>query len=1345
MKKIREFLHGRELIFKTFLFIAAVFLFAPFIYSADDTLAVTGLTASPAAVSTGEIITVIMTLNDTGTNGLNSVQPGSVSLIDNSGQAAYVNVQPATMAIAANGTGTFTFTFNATSTGSLKFTNIPGSESGIDNVSSDTVIATGNLTSNNVTIQTPAALVVSGITSTSPVAEGQTISVIITVQNTGQDNASGVLPNQPAVSGTAILSPLTTPSAQSIAGGGSANFIYTYSYSSPASFMFTTNGGSAGTDQQTGATAGWTDNGYSIKTIVEATLGELIVNSTADNDDGIYGNGHDTLRECLNIANSMTSNTTIHFAASIAEGTINLTGDLPYISNASGSISVDGQSRNIVINGNNHFVFYMTNSNNNKILNLSVINAQRGVMIYKSNGNIVSGCRIGVDWSNNTGEGNNMGVVIHDSSGNTIGGDALPTSGSGTYYGNVISGNTDNGILIFGDTIPTTNNMILSNFIGTDSYGTKALPNGGNGVDIDGEGADADFNTVGYGNEGNLISGNAGDGVLIEDSSYENGVFGNVIGGNISVFTGNSSSAAVIPNQTDGVAIDDVDAKPASKDSCSIGGYNPLEGNGTYGSGKYDQPGNTIVGNSSSGINITHYTSYAYVGNNSIGVMFGNKSAGNVLYGVLIDNTAEYAYVNSNLISGQNVTNTSIGSGIETDSAEYCYIYNNIIGLDASLSVAMPNSIGLNIINSEYVMIGDQGNTSSANVISGNINQGILFEGGNYNGVYCNFIGTANQSDGDFGNKVGIAVENDATEDEIGSGVGSGDENYIMNNTVKGIEIGSGPADDVANIFVNSNYITNNNGLGIDLGNDGITINGSQTAPGPNNWVNYPTITNAYMSDPTTMHIDGDTNTLNGSNMGVIIAISENDGQQMHGESPVPIAYITATGGLFHADLDITPYGNLSGVTLTSYDVSDYGSSEYSPNFWVFATEPTFTMTVTDTMTQTPTFTATFTITPTPTMTPMCACVTTQSCFVVENPSDPLYQPPAYQYNFDGNFNDSFGGLNATETGSLSFVTGLSGQAVSGFSNSSWVTLCGCQLRQQDCAIDWDEYINPSQNTSLYGPAILDALLGQGQGTDTSQKYIGVFLDEDSSNTQNAAVRVLYTLNTVNSTNQIELGGLNTAGWYNIRVSWTGAMGVGLSSTGPGIVKLVVIKDGVGLVGEQDSSPSMPIYFGTDISNKDVDVGAAWGGANYINGAIDNLKIWNCVTEAIPTVTTTPSITPTSTIFLSPTITPTATISPTVTQTPEFTSVFAYPNPVKTGGEVTIAYPVKGNTTEVDLVIYAINGDKVADVTETSVIDGELSFKLNNKLSSGVYFYKVTVKHDGIQDIYKFKKFAVVN
>ena len=94
---------------------------------------------------------------------------------------------------------------------------------------------------------------------------------------------------------------------------------------------------------------------------------------------------------------------------------------------------------------------------------------------------------------------------------------------------NILSGNRAAGVWLgFSD---TTSNTVIGNFIGTDSTGTTAIGNGGEGGVTIIYGAQQ--NTIGgeADSEGNIISGNEHDGVYIGDSGTRNNIIsGNYIG-----------------------------------------------------------------------------------------------------------------------------------------------------------------------------------------------------------------------------------------------------------------------------------------------------------------------------------------------------------------------------------------------------------------------------------------------------------------------------------------------------------------------------------------------------------------------------------------------------------------------------------------------------------------------------------------------------------------------------------------------------------------------------------------------------------------------------------------------
>ncbi len=150
-------------------------------------------------------------------------------------------------------------------------------------------------------------------------------------------------------------------------------------------------------------------------------------------------------------------------------------------------------------------------------------NSSSGVFIEAADVS-VQGNYIGTDHTGTKAIANAIGVVVNSSS-VTVGG---TTSGAG----NIISGNSSDGI-----SITTSNVAVQGDYIGTDLTGVNPLGNGGNGINIAGN-----SNTVGA---GNIISANSKNGVLVSSGSgntiTQNSIFANT-GLGISVASGANNS-----------------------------------------------------------------------------------------------------------------------------------------------------------------------------------------------------------------------------------------------------------------------------------------------------------------------------------------------------------------------------------------------------------------------------------------------------------------------------------------------------------------------------------------------------------------------------------------------------------------------------------------------------------------------------------------------------------------------------------------------------------------------------------------------------------------------------------
>jgi len=446
--------------------------------------------------------------------------------------------------------------------------------------------------------------------------------------------------------------------------------------------------------------------------------------------------------------------------------------------------------------------------------------------------NIIYGNLIGIASDGETALGNNgCGILIFDNaSENTIGPD------------NVISSNAQDGIRI--ETTGSTENKVFGNFIGTSADGNTTLGNSGSGINLC---QHADLNIVGgvTVESRNIISGNSGDGILIDD------IEGTIISGN---YIGtNSGGTLELGNQGDGINLQN------GTILTKIGGKTPSERNIISG----NKTGIRIEGKLTTDNIITgNYIGLAANGNdwlgNTNGGIFIQESAGNYIGGI---EPGE-----GNVISGNGQPAPAFPNhGIQIFNVVNNgpnYIQGNYIGTDATGMYSRGNSEhGIQILNSTHQVIG--GNIEVAgNLVSGNI-YGIVistdvgYQGAqytsDYNVVQGNLVGTkANGTEAmlnvdetePYGNwKGGIGIYGPGKNNIIG-GLDPGQRNIASGNYRWGIAIGGSSTDNK----VQGNYV------GLDItgtiavpnGNDsgyGLLISGSSnnlvggTEPGARNLI----------------------------------------------------------------------------------------------------------------------------------------------------------------------------------------------------------------------------------------------------------------------------------------------------------------------------------------------------------------------------------------------------------------------------------------------------------------------------------------------------------------------------
>jgi hypothetical protein len=440
---------------------------------------------------------------------------------------------------------------------------------------------------------------------------------------------------------------------------------------------------------------------------------------------------------------------------------------------------------------------------------------------------LIAGNLIGTDATGGSSLPNQQnGITVAGGTGNTIGGVTAAAR-------NVISGNMQSGVRLSG-----TANVVEGNFIGTDVTGTLSLGNAASGVFID-PGAS---NTVGgtTAGAGNLIAGNNGDGVTIQGNS-------NLVAGNL---IGVTSSGSSIPNQGFGIGV-------VNGPNNSIGGVSSASN--TIG-GTTAAARNVISGNILSGVNLGGSFSAAgggasanlvegnFIGTNPAGTSaVPNGQDGIVLVADQNDTIGGSATGAGNVISG----NTD--DGIITDNASNALIAGNLIGTDTTGTHKLPNrQDGINLGGSTGTTIG--GLTAGArNLISGNAGNGVhLSDSASNVLVQGNLIGTDITGTVALGN-AGDGVLIQGNQNTVG-GLTAGAGNIIAFNGAAGVTVSEGTNGTLIPVgdAILSNLIFNNAALGIDLGGDGVTPNDSRGHTGPNNFQNFPVLTQAQSSGGST-------------------------------------------------------------------------------------------------------------------------------------------------------------------------------------------------------------------------------------------------------------------------------------------------------------------------------------------------------------------------------------------------------------------------------------------------------------------------------------------------------------
>ena len=392
-----------------------------------------------------------------------------------------------------------------------------------------------------------------------------------------------------------------------------------------------------------------------------------------------------------------------------------------------------------------------------------------GINIYNSNTRI-EGCNI----NNNNGNGI---YIAATSSSNIIGTNHGLDS---NHISNIITQNLLNGIEIDG----SNHNIIRKNYIGTID-GTNPASNQQNGIYITHGaknniiGGRAFKNSNGDVNnptgsylettpvyiippQGNLISGNIENGILIDGGSVDNILYGNFIGTN-------SAGMDSLPNMLDGVLIQN--AANNSIIGCEV----------------YNNPFvfyNVISGNTGNGIQIQNSHDCTIQGN-FIGLNMNNQSVSpNMLDGLLVSGTSTNV-VDGGIIPLGNTISGNGQNGVHVIGTALNFLsFNTFSGLYA-FGGAAPNGQNGILIEGDAKKA-----TIRTTVCSGNIESGIALSGNSsYSTIESVICGSSSDYSTPVPNKYGLTITGNSNNNNVDKTDSVIRKSTFSGNTQHGIQL----------------------------------------------------------------------------------------------------------------------------------------------------------------------------------------------------------------------------------------------------------------------------------------------------------------------------------------------------------------------------------------------------------------------------------------------------------------------------------------------------------------------------------------------------------------------------
>ena len=204
-----------------------------------------------------------------------------------------------------------------------------------------------------------------------------------------------------------------------------------------------------------------------------------------------------------------------------------------------------------------------------------------------------------------------------------------------------------------------------------------------------------------------------------------------------------------------------------------------------------------------------------------------------------------------NLISGNNQNGVSIlgaDSGGNLVSSAGNIVAGNFIGTDVTGTLPLGNNsdgVGLDTdATANWIGVNPYGGTDYAdegNVIAASGYLGVSILSASSNVVAGNEIGTDLAGTQSLPNGIGVFISGGSLNNTIGGTTRSAG-NLITDNNGPGVAVGYSVDDACVGNEITGNRIFGNTGQAIDLGDDGVTYNGTAPRQGPNNLQNFPII-----------------------------------------------------------------------------------------------------------------------------------------------------------------------------------------------------------------------------------------------------------------------------------------------------------------------------------------------------------------------------------------------------------------------------------------------------------------------------------------------------------------------